>query len=142
MSDRQLAANQANARKSTGPKTAAGKVAASGNATRHGLLSSRLFLPDEDPDEFAALAMDLQATLRPVGALELALVEKIAISMWRQRRLIAAETGAVELTRRNEAIASAVSDEMGLGFSSQLYPCFNCDGVVTFNRIGRISSNS
>ncbi len=35
--DRQLAANRANARRSTGPITAAGKVRSSGNALRHGL---------------------------------------------------------------------------------------------------------
>jgi len=34
---RQLAANRANARRSTGPKTAAGKVRSAGNARRHGL---------------------------------------------------------------------------------------------------------
>ncbi len=34
---RQLAANRANARRSTGPKTAAGKVRSAGNAWRHGL---------------------------------------------------------------------------------------------------------
>ena len=36
-SGRQLAANRANARRSTGPKTAAGKVRSAGNARRHGL---------------------------------------------------------------------------------------------------------
>jgi hypothetical protein len=36
-SERQIAANQANARKSTGPRSSAGKRRASGNAHRHGL---------------------------------------------------------------------------------------------------------
>jgi len=35
--ERQIAANRANAKKSTGPKTAAGKRRSSGNAFRHGL---------------------------------------------------------------------------------------------------------
>jgi len=40
-SERQIAANRRNARKSTGPRSRAGKRRASGNAYRHGLASSR-----------------------------------------------------------------------------------------------------
>jgi hypothetical protein len=40
-SERQRTANRANALRSTGPRTAAGKVAASGNARRHGLAAKR-----------------------------------------------------------------------------------------------------
>ena len=36
-SDRQIAANRANARRSTGPRTAVGRIRASRNALRHGL---------------------------------------------------------------------------------------------------------
>lgn len=38
-SEKQIAANRANAKKSTGPKTAAGKAKSSRNALRHGLSS-------------------------------------------------------------------------------------------------------
>jgi hypothetical protein len=38
-SDKQIAANRANAKKSTGPKTAAGKLKSAQNARRHGLSS-------------------------------------------------------------------------------------------------------
>jgi hypothetical protein len=40
-SERQIAANRLNARKSTGPRSRAGKRRASGNAYRHGLASGR-----------------------------------------------------------------------------------------------------
>src|SRR3974377_2263601 len=43
-SEKQIAANRANAKKSTGPKTAAGKLKSSRNAFRHGL--SGPFPPD------------------------------------------------------------------------------------------------
>jgi hypothetical protein len=39
VTERQIAANRANAQKSTGPKTAAGKLKSSRNAFRHGLSS-------------------------------------------------------------------------------------------------------
>lgn len=77
MSEKQIQANRANARKSTGPKTAAGKRAIARNGLKHGILSRALFLEDEDPEEFETLRADLDTALRPSGALELALVETI-----------------------------------------------------------------
>ena len=47
-SERQRAANQANARHSTGPKTPEGKAAVRLNAFRHGLLARDVVLPEED----------------------------------------------------------------------------------------------
>jgi hypothetical protein len=43
-SERQIAANRANAKRSTGPKTIAGKLRSSRNAIKHGL-SSSAFVP-------------------------------------------------------------------------------------------------
>ena len=119
-SEQRLAANRLNAQRSTGPRTLDGKSSSSGNATRHGLLSTRLFLDDEDPDEFANLLCDLQGALAPVGAMELALVERIAVTLWRQRRLITAESAALDLGRQARQIASGVSDEFGLKYGSAL----------------------
>ena len=89
--DRQMKANRANAKKSTGPVTRAGKKRASGNAVSHGLLSRALVLPSESQQEFDALVSQLASELGAVGTLELALVERIAIAMWRQKRLVKAE---------------------------------------------------
>ena len=47
--ERQIAANRANAQKSTGPKTAAGKLKSSRNAYRHGLSCPFRFDPSFDP---------------------------------------------------------------------------------------------
>lgn len=44
-SEAQVAANRRNARKSTGPKTAAGKRRVSQNAQRHGILSEIAVIP-------------------------------------------------------------------------------------------------
>ena len=117
---KQLAANKKNSNESTGPRTAAGKEKASRNALRHGLLSSRLFLEGENPDEFEELTLDLHSTLRPVGAIEHALMERIALNLWRQRRLIEAETAMLNLERRDQKIAAFVSEELERGYSSKL----------------------
>ncbi len=120
ISKKQLAANQNNATLSTGPQSGPGKVIARSNATRHGIFSSQLVLDDEEPDDFRALVIALQNDLRPVGALELTLVERIAVSIWRQRRLVQAETAKLNLARRDAQIANGVSDELELGTFSDL----------------------
>jgi hypothetical protein len=121
-SEQRLNANRANALVSTGPVTIEGKVQASRNATRHGLLSGRLLLDDEDPSEFEDLAEDLGRSLSPIGMAEAALVERIAITIWRQRRLVRAETAAISLAREAVPTAKAVSTELRRGFSSEVTP--------------------
>ncbi|MGE0766242.1 MAG: hypothetical protein AB7L90_07230 [Hyphomicrobiaceae bacterium] len=118
--EQRLAANRANAQRSAGPTTAEGKAMASRNATRHGLLSGRLLLEDEDRSEFEELTDDLCHSLRPVGIAEAALVERIATTIWRQRRLVRAETAAITLAREAVPTAKSVSTELGRGYSSEI----------------------
>ena len=118
--ERRLAANRANAQHSTGPVTIAGTAISSRNATRHGLLSAKLFLDDEKPEDFDILLDDLVRSLTPTGALEMTLVERIAVTLWRQRRLVHAETASVSLARQAQKIAGGVSSELGRGYGSEL----------------------
>lgn len=129
-SAKQLAANKMNANESTGPRTAAGKEIASQNALRHGLFSSRLLLDGESPDEFEELIFDLHENLRPVGAMEQALMERIAINLWRQRRLVEAETASLNLERRDGKIAGLVSEELDRGYLSKV----DQDDLVPFDK--------
>lgn len=112
MSDRRTLANRTNASKSTGPKTEHGKAIAGSNSTRHGIFSDCLFLDDEEPADYDRLQLDLHSALAPVGTLELSLVERIAVNMWRQRRLVAAETASLTLAREQPMIARAVGSEL------------------------------
>lgn len=116
---KQAKANKLNGEKSTGPKTPQGKAKASGNAIRHGIFSTRMLLADEDPQAFQLLLEGLQQSLRPAGSLELALVERIAISLWRQQRLVRAESAAIELGRRLDAKTNRQDVEIALGM---VYP--------------------
>ena len=52
---KQLVANRANSKKSTGPKTAAGKARSRMNACRHGLTAEDIVAPCESPERFEAL---------------------------------------------------------------------------------------
>jgi hypothetical protein len=93
----QVFANQINAQKSTGPVTEIGKSKVANNAIKHGLFSKNLILSDENPFEYQNILLQLQPELSPVGILEQSLVERIALSLWRQKRLIRAESAHIQL---------------------------------------------
>lgn len=86
-SARKLAANRANAKKSTGPITVAGKAASSANAIRHGLTAARVVLDFENAAEFEKLRYALIAEFKPATRLEEELVERLAGIVWRLRRV-------------------------------------------------------
>src|SRR4029077_14910334 len=91
-SERQKAANQANARSSTGPQTPEGKAVIRLNALRHGLLARDVVLPGEDADAFEDLWNQVRANLSPVGPIEEFLVDRVVNAMWRLLRSARAET--------------------------------------------------
>ena len=91
-SERQRAANRANALRSTGPKTQEGKAAVRFNAVKHGLLAQDAVLPGEDAEAFEDLWNRTRAALSPVGPIEEFLVDRIVNAMWRLHRFTRAET--------------------------------------------------
>ena len=102
---KQIAANRRNAELSTGPKSREGKEAVKLNALKHGLLAQEVLLPGEDSEVFQELSQWLIADLRPEGAIETTLVERIVAGYWRLLRLQRVEAGVFE----NE-IAGAARD--------------------------------
>ena len=78
----QIKANQANAKKSTGPKTEAGREKSSRNRLSHGFYSSSLFIPGENPQDFHNLLADLQAEFQPANSDEQILLEKMVHHQW------------------------------------------------------------
>lgn len=55
----------------------------------------------------------------PVGTLEQSLVERIAVTLWRQRRLVRSETAHINLANSPSSIVSAVNSELNLTYSEQ-----------------------
>jgi hypothetical protein len=90
-SDARLRANRRNARKSTGPKTEAGKQRSALNATRHGILSQVIHLPEEEMASYNEFTERYVASLTPVGAVETELANACADLQFRLHRLAAAE---------------------------------------------------
>lgn len=105
-SDRKLQANRQNARRSTGPRTAEGKARSRMNATRHGILASDAVIRAgegrEDEGRFEDVLNDLRTHFAPTGPMEELLVEKLAVTVWRQRRALRYEVGAIR-DRSDEA---------------------------------------
>ena len=85
--EKQLQANRANARKSTGPRSMDGKSMASKNSLKHGLLSKEIIIPNEDPEEFQALSYELCQHFQPIGRWEEELLATIVTCIWRLRRV-------------------------------------------------------
>jgi hypothetical protein len=93
MTEAQMNANRENAKKSSGPKTDAGKANSSRNATKHGLTAANPLLPGEEPDGLQRLRNDLCCRFRPVGDGEEMLVSRIADLQWRLSRVLTHEGG-------------------------------------------------
>jgi len=100
ISEKQLAANRRNAKKSTGATSSTGKRAVSLNAVRHGLAGNVAVLPDEDLAAHQAFCTELIDEMAPANALELNLAQLIAQDLWRLNRARAIENNmfAVGLT--------------------------------------------
>jgi hypothetical protein len=77
---------------STGPRSDEGKERSSLNATRHGLCSDRPVIPGEDAAEWDAFRDCVVRRWLPADDYEKELAERIALQMWRFRRVTRLET--------------------------------------------------
>ena len=93
---KQIEANQSNARKSTGPKTEAGKRRSRANARKHGLTAEVLVTRDEEADKFSELRDALMEEHDPQTTMECDLVVRIASIVWRLRRVPTFEAGVID----------------------------------------------
>jgi hypothetical protein len=82
--------------RATGPRTPEGKRRMKHNAVKHGIFSKVALLKNESQLEFDRLLNGLRADLQPEGMLEQTLVEKLAMTLWRHRRLYIAEVAEIE----------------------------------------------
>jgi len=94
-SPKKLAANRANAQRSTGPKTPEGKEKSKLNAVKHGL-TSRYFpavieAGTTEWEELEAVRADLASHCQPIGPFEELLLEKTIVEYLRYRRLLERE---------------------------------------------------
>jgi hypothetical protein len=89
--EKQIAANRANAQLSTGPKTEAGRAASSHNATTHSLTAKGLIILPGHEADFAQLEAGLRASLQPDTPLQEVFFKRIVDCAWKLERCRFAE---------------------------------------------------
>jgi hypothetical protein len=93
--NRKAESNRRNARRSTGPKTEAGKARSSMNALKHGILARNRIKDDcmgkKMREEYDQQLERYTSAYQPVGPLEEDEVEKIALAYWRLGRVMQLE---------------------------------------------------
>jgi hypothetical protein len=83
ISEAQRLANRANAQKSTGPTSIAGKKRSSQNARRHGITAQTTVMTEEDRIKHDDFCDKMIASLAPVGPMETFLASSVAEEAWR-----------------------------------------------------------
>ncbi|WBQ14352.1 hypothetical protein L2D00_06650 [Hyphomonadaceae bacterium BL14] len=142
---KQIAANRANAARSTGPKTQAGKAASSQNARKHGIFGRDVAHELEDPLQFDGLVEGLRADLKPASALEDELVDQLALAFWRNRRLAKAEQFELNGgTARSVSIHTGVREQARPAFTyldARDHSNFTIKRMVLFGRYQTMITN-
>jgi hypothetical protein len=94
VSEKQFAANRANASHSTGPRTPDGKARSAQNSRKHGFTAPHFAVVRlEDPEEVAHLCADLIAIYQPANSQELFAIERIALAQQAMLRIARLESG-------------------------------------------------
>src|SRR5260370_25219999 len=91
------AINRANAQKSTGPRTEAGKQRSKLNALRHGLTGQTIVLPTEDHSAYQRHSHSFLDECQAKGAIETQLLHSLIDTSWRINALPAVQTNLLSL---------------------------------------------
>jgi len=89
--------SSARRRKGGGPRTSLGKKRSRLNAIQHGLSAKTVLLEGESSAKFNDLLQGFRDAFQPVGTVEEVLVENLAVSKWRLRRVWLAERAEIQL---------------------------------------------
>jgi hypothetical protein len=102
VSGKRQAVNRANAKKSTGPKTATGKAMVALNSIAHGIYCiSPVIEGLESKRAWTAYRFAMLDCLAPVGMVEMTLAERISLAAWRLRRVARFESEQIRLEQED-----------------------------------------
>src|SRR4030095_3472913 len=95
--EKQIIANQQNAKHSTGPRTESGRRRSRRNAVRHGLTAETVIDILEDAADCRAFERAIKSDYSPQTAIEGQLVSRLASLLWRLRRAVIVESGLLNM---------------------------------------------
>jgi hypothetical protein len=95
--EKQILANQQNAKHSTGPRTESGKRRSRRNAIRHGLTAETIIDTLEDTADYRGFERAIKSDYSPQTAIESQLVSRLASLLWRLRRAVIVESGLLNI---------------------------------------------
>ena len=116
----QIDANRTNAQQSTGPKTPEGKARVALNPLLHGLASTRIFLPGEEPEEFIELQKALGSSYQCQHSGEAALVDQAALAWWKLRRIAQWQTEIETACLTSQEMPEAIAKMFGASSEAAL----------------------
>ena len=150
-SESQILANRANALKSTGPRTDAGKLQSRRNALRHGLASTGVVLLPEDEAKLAERRQSWGEVLRPADEVEEFLVDRAIVHSVKVERASAVESASavasveradreyeVEVLGRLEVAEAEVRAWSRLGEEMAKYGTLGRDGLDSVFRLLKV----
>jgi hypothetical protein len=90
-----MSTSSAVVRRGKGPRTRMGKERSKRNSLQHGIFSEAVVLDTESRAQYDLLLKGLRDYFQPVGTFEEIWVEKLAVLLWRNRRLFVAEAAEI-----------------------------------------------
>ena len=133
-SEKQLAANRTNAKKSTGPKTPGGKALVALNSVAHGIYAiSPVVAGVESSRDWNIYRMEMLASIAPQGMLEITLAERIILAAWRLRRVARYESEHLRSEQQ------AAQEHVGERWLHHLHQYGRDDGAEEVDRVIRRS---
>ena len=96
-----VTANQQNAQRSTGPRTAEGKARSRANAVKHGLAGVGIAVPTEDASAVEERFLELQVELAPASLEASLLIRQVALNSVRLDRAALHESATISLAVRH-----------------------------------------
>jgi len=141
LSDRHLAANRANALKSTGPNTPEGKAASSLNALTHGITAQTPVLSHENPAEYAALRLEYYDRFLPLDPFEDDLLDDIIKVRWHIRRIREIEDAHFEIELSRPDIRQGFDQIGGAALTAICHSRLNGSGALALanKQLSRLS---